>query len=319
MSSNPHDRLVKKALSNPADAAGELRSVMPAELAARIDWSALTLEPGSLVDDEGREWQTDLLFRAPLQGQPARSAFVYLLIEHQSTVDRWMPLRMLVYLGRIWTRIRERGEPRLPLVVPVVLHNGTTAWTSPRRLSELLDLDEETRALSRDFIPDLELLIDDLARISEPELLARPMSPLAKLVLWVLRAVRLGYDPRSLPRWAEQLRHAKGAAGLEALLLLFGYLTRVEGGQPLLEALLEKDVGDDAREIAMTLKDQWEAEGRAKGRAEERANVLLKLLQLKFGPLDGDTQNRVREASPEELDKWIERVLTAETLERLFA
>lgn len=61
------------------------------------------------------------------------------------------------------------------------------------------------------------------------------------------------------------------------------------------------------------------AEARAEGRAEERAEVLLKLLGLRFGPLSATIEDRVREATPERLERCVERVLTAETLDEVFA
>ncbi|MCA9708318.1 MAG: DUF4351 domain-containing protein [Myxococcales bacterium] len=56
------------------------------------------------------------------------------------------------------------------------------------------------------------------------------------------------------------------------------------------------------------------AEGKAEGRLEGKAEILLKLLSLRFGPLDGATRARVEAAPPEQLDAWAERVLSAPTL-----
>jgi len=43
------------------------------------------------------------------------------------------------------------------------------------------------------------------------------------------------------------------------------------------------------------------------------------LLRLKFGELDGSTERRLEAAALEQLDRWSERVLTAESLEVMFA
>ena len=101
MPTNPHDVLVKKTLANPENAEGKLRAILPAKVATLVDWSTLKTERGSFVDLDAREWHTDLLFSAKLAG---REALLYLLLEHQSTVDPWMPLWMLTYMGR-------RGRP----------------------------------------------------------------------------------------------------------------------------------------------------------------------------------------------------------------
>jgi predicted transposase/invertase (TIGR01784 family) len=317
---SPHDRLVKKALGAPEHAAGELRAVLPAALCSRIDWSTLRAERGSFVDEDAREHHTDLLFSAELGDT---RALLYLLFEHQSTPDRWMPLRMLSYITRIWTAVRESGKERLPVVIPVVLHHGPSGWNVARRLTDLLDADAALRTVAAPYIPEVELLIDDLARVSEVELAHRSMTALAKLTLWLLRAVRVGFDEALLTSWAKTLDEAERTAGPEALGLLVVYLTEVEGGAELLDAIVDAGVSDDVREVTMGWAKKWleqgREEGREEGRAEGRAELLLKLLELKFGPLTTATVERVRNARLEDLDRWAERVLTASTLDTILA
>jgi hypothetical protein len=60
---------------------------------------------------------------------------------------------------------------------------------------------------------------------------------------------------------------------------------------------------------------EGEARGRAEGRAEERSAVLTKLLVLKFGPLEPAQQARIAAATPEQLDRWLEQVLTAGSID----
>ena len=374
VTASPHDALVKRTFSVPANAAGEIRAVLPEALAARIDWESLALEPGSFVDDEGRERHTDLLFSALLDG---RSARIYVLFEHQqvaaeiagwiaerdavrfargrrrnaeafrrsdpgearlvpparrrasfcsnlpSTVDRWMPLRVLVYMTRIWTALREEGQGSLPVILPIVVHHSETGWIAPRRLSELLAGGEALLEQARPYVPDFELLIDDLTRVPEAELAQRAMAAHAKLVVWALRAVRVGFDPALVRIWARALDEVLKVAGVEALELFLRYLSEVEGGPAIYQALLTAGVSEDANEVAMSLRKQWvdegRAEGREEGRAEGRAEVVLKQLQLKFGPLPEATRERVRNASVEELDRWAERILSAPSLDETLA
>lgn len=101
---------------------------------------------------------------------------------------------MLVYMGRIWASLRDAGAAKLPVILPVVLHHSETGWTAARRFSELLDADDELLALARPFVPDFALTIDDLTGVAEIALLERQMTALAKVVMWMLRAVRVGFD-----------------------------------------------------------------------------------------------------------------------------
>jgi hypothetical protein len=60
-------------------------------------------------------------------------------------------------------------------------------------------------------------------------------------------------------------------------------------------------------------------EGRQEGRREGEAEMLLRLLRIRFGTLSADTEARVQEADPETLLQWSERVLTAATLDEVLA
>ncbi|WP_408639281.1 Rpn family recombination-promoting nuclease/putative transposase [Nocardia yamanashiensis] len=41
---NPHDAYFRQVMSRPADAAGELRAVLPEAVTARLDWETLALQ-----------------------------------------------------------------------------------------------------------------------------------------------------------------------------------------------------------------------------------------------------------------------------------
>ena len=60
------------------------------------------------------------------------------------------------------------------------------------------------------------------------------------------------------------------------------------------------------------------ARGRAEGRAEGSANLLLRLLRLRFGVLPADLEARVRGSSTEELETWSDTIFDAQSLEDLF-
>jgi hypothetical protein len=60
---------------------------------------------------------------------------------------------------------------------------------------------------------------------------------------------------------------------------------------------------------------EYIAKGKAEGEAHGRAVLLLKLLQLKLGPLPDAVTARVQSASIAELDAWAERVLSATALD----
>ena len=68
--------------------------MLPSSMAEMVDWEELKLEPGSYVDENLVGTQSDLLFSCTFRGRPG---FLYFLVEHQTTVDPIMPLRIARY------------------------------------------------------------------------------------------------------------------------------------------------------------------------------------------------------------------------------
>lgn len=58
--------------------------------------------------------------------------------------------------------------------------------------------------------------------------------------------------------------------------------------------------------------------GHKEGRREGQEQVLCKLLTQRFGPLPEDIRTRLRRADAESLERWLERLLSAPSLEALF-
>jgi predicted transposase YdaD len=114
----------------PANAASQLRAVLPPGIAARVDLARLAPVPGSFVDEALKWRHFDVLFTAPPDG---KDTFVYVLVEHQSSDDPLMALRVLRYVTRIWDQY-EREHPkarRLPAVIPLVVYRGMTDGPAP--------------------------------------------------------------------------------------------------------------------------------------------------------------------------------------------
>lgn len=67
------------------------------------------------------------------------------------------------------------------------------------------------------------------------------------------------------------------------------------------------------------IREEGRQEGRQEGRREGEAEMLLRLLRIRFGTLPVDTEAHVQAADPKTLLRWSERVLTAATLDEVFA
>jgi predicted transposase/invertase (TIGR01784 family) len=303
----------------PANAASQLRAVLPPGLAARLDLGRLTPVPAGFVD-EALKWRySDLLFTAPLDGQ---EAFVYLLAEHQSSADPLMAFRMLRYVTRIWDQhLRDHPRARLlPAVIPLVVHHGHTRWASPIQLLDLIDLDPSAKHAAQAYLPRFEFLLDDLSGVDSDQLLDRKLTPAALITLLLLKTA--AGNPRitaQLRPWADQLRAVLDQpGGGEAFLAILTYI-EVVGEAPTSELRdLAASLGPDAEEAYVTTADMLRAEGEARGEARGRAEALVEMLTVKFGPLPESVPQTVHAASSAQIKAWAARAVTADTLDQVF-
>ncbi len=61
------------------------------------------------------------------------------LLEFQSTSDKTIPVRMLLYIFQLYDLLfRSSTKGLLPGVFPVALYNGSRRWTVPINLRELI-------------------------------------------------------------------------------------------------------------------------------------------------------------------------------------
>jgi hypothetical protein len=124
-----------------------------------------------------------------------------------------------------------------------------------------------------------------------------------------------------------------GGPGMGKSAILSAWLTRREAtGEQVspeaLQALLEREIGPETKDIIVTPGQQLIEQGRQQGleqgleqgRQQAIQALLLRQLRLRFGDaVDSHVEQRVATASAEELETWSMRVLSAATLAELFA
>ncbi len=286
----PHDKLFKIGFSDPETTAGFLSSQLPPALTAAIDWSSLRLEPGSFIDSQFRQSESDLLFHARAK---EHAVAIYLLFEHQTTEDRQIALRLLRYMVRIWeTHLKRETGVLLPVIVPVVLAQNDRSWVIKADLASLLEIPVELEAVLRPFVPDFAFRLIQLAEIPFEAIAG---TPAGIMILRTLKAERSG-DLLADPVWDESL--------LDLLpRLIFEMLLRY-----ILHADIDKDDFDnkinmfqkaETRTAAMSLAEQLRQEGRQEGRQE----AILAYLQIRFGPVPKGLVEAMRQvADPTHLE-----------------
>lgn len=315
-----HDHSYKLLFSHPEMVADLLRGFVHEDWVEQLDFASLERVSGSYVADDLRDRESDVIWRA----RWGRDwLYVYLLLEFQSTVDPFMAVRVMVYLGLLYQDLIRsqnlRAHDRLPPVLPIVLYNGKAPWTAAENVGDLIA--DVPGGLER-YRPDLLYLLLDEGRYSESEL-----APLRNLAAAVFR-VENSTDPEALARVLDALLAWIGAPEQASLrdafvvwlnrVVLRGKLPGVEF--PQLNDLQEirTMLAERATDWTQTWKQQGRQEGLAEGVQKGEAALLLRQLELRFGPLTEADRARLVEANADTLLRWGERILTATTLAEVF-
>lgn len=313
----PHDALVKLTFSRIEHAAQMFRSVLPPALVAQIDFRTLKRAPGSFVDEVFRDRFTDLVFSVRAAG---RDALLYILYEHQSKVEPLLILRIWTYLAEMWNEhAKNHGDAgRLPLIIPVVVHHSATGWTAATTMDEVVDHTPALCDALGDCMPRLGFFLDDLSVQEDDALRARAMDAMPTLAMLALKHARNAKDLRDKVRsWADLMQELLGSpSGVRSLALIVRYLLLASDIVPdELQSILTTSVGPRGNEAFMTGAEILQS----RSRIEERRKILQRLLTLRFGALSDDTLAILDRAQPEELERWVDRVITAQSLDDVFA
>lgn len=118
----PHDAAFRQFLANPDVARDFMQIHLPAELCALCDLSTLKLESSTFVEEDLRQYASDILWS--MKTTSGDDGYIHLLLEHQSTADKNMAFRQMRYAIAAMQRHLEAGHKTLPLVIPVLFYHG---------------------------------------------------------------------------------------------------------------------------------------------------------------------------------------------------
>lgn len=320
---HPHDAFFRYVFSKPRHAHGLLHHLLPASLSHRLLWPTLRLEPGSFIDPRLAATASDVLLSIRLRGSPT-PVLLYLLFDHQSTVDSLMPLRMLGYAHRAWCEYLERHDAiagHIPVLVPLLFYQGERPWTAARRLSDLHQLPGAPPHDLPIFI-ELDMILHELRVDVLPP---HGLTMLVRAALSVMKLVAAAdfTNVAALAQWIRQVRHADGEDDSSALL---HYIFHTHPNKRIIDTIAE-ELPPDMRNHVMSIAEELMADGRElgqrdgqrEGQRQGQATLIQRLLTQRFGTLPPRVVQRVQAGTLPELERWSMRLLAAATLDDVFA
>lgn len=278
--SQVHEALLALFRYQPGLAPGLLRDALHVELPT---YTESRIESAELTDVQPAEYRADLVVllydTRPVLG---------IIVEAQLAIDERKRFSWPVYVAGL------RARMRCPVCLFVVTEDEAVA----RWASKDIALGGESRlrpfVLGPSRVPEV---VDEIRAKSDPE-----------LAVLSARAHGRNADVDRAARIADAAIAATRDLDDERKRLYFDFV----------HAALSEAVKRSLQAMKSAKYEYMSDFGRkafAEGQAEGSARLLLKLLQLKFGPLPESVIGRVQSAKIEELDRWGEHVLNAQSLE----
>lgn len=134
-----HDNFVKKVMESPVAACEFLEELLPAEYRDMLDLTTLKVEKESYIEDSLKSRLSDIVYSVqtkPNDAGKTDTTLVYALVEHQSSPDYLIALRLWKYSLLLLERHTKKRN-KLPIILPLVLYNGKKKYNVPMNLWEL--------------------------------------------------------------------------------------------------------------------------------------------------------------------------------------
>ena len=153
---NEHDKIFRTVLDKKTDVSKFLNKF----LGLNIKTEELEKYNSSYIDPKFKNKEADIVYRI-------KDKNIFLLIEHQTKIDKDMPYRLLDYSNGIMKSASE--DKKRPSVIPIVLYTGKTKWKIENETIEKQQFFKEVKLIDGEFnlidINDFskkELLEDDI-------------------------------------------------------------------------------------------------------------------------------------------------------------
>ncbi len=98
-----------------------LSIICPKDSLKAVDLNTLSLQSNSFIEKDGGYRFSDVIYQTRILEKPG---YLFYLLEHQSTPDRWMALRMQTYLMNFLNKQVRQGAKKLPPFFLMVFYHS---------------------------------------------------------------------------------------------------------------------------------------------------------------------------------------------------
>ena len=315
------DTLYKQLFAHPEIVRDLLTAFLTVDWARALEVDAFERVNASYTSDHGKTRHEDVVWRARIGGD---WVYVYILLEFQTRPDRWMALRMQVYVGLLYQdlvaqrRLAKHGK--LPPVLPIVLYRGRRPWHAATELAQLMW--QAPDGLQHLQAQQKYLLIDQHH--------CRSVGKHGNVVAILFRLMRSRTDAEmraALALFVERMKAPDMQAARDSLTRWLGMTLQEEFNETSISLEEEPTMLFDKKFKRYEDLLEYEAieKGRAKGREEGRQEglriILRDLLQelVADDSMSVEVSEKISAANSEQLQAWIKSLAKGANPRQLFA
>jgi predicted transposase/invertase (TIGR01784 family) len=317
-----HDPIYRRIFNRPQIMKEILSKFASGPWVKHLDFSTLAPVPADFISRYLKKYEGDLIWHVRYGRGPGEWFYIFVLMELQSSVQRFMALRMLGYVVQLCEVLLDHGRylpqrrPKrlLPPVLPVVLYNGEEPWTAPLSLAELFQKVEGFTP------PDFQYIVLDVNNYKPEEL--KPVETVTSGVFLLEQSKDIEELQHVLDDLEKIVKDPNLSYDIASLVSDLAIKLNLGSEElPRFETLEEVKMSLIQRAGKWT--QEWKEEGRKEGHKEGHkegsrlatAKILKNQLQLRFGALPTWALDRIDRTDVDTLERWAYRVFDATSLE----
>ena len=320
---NPHDKGYKRIFSIKKHFLHFIKKYIALEWMMELEEEDLELIDKEYITDQFDTYESDLVYKVHTK---EGAVYLFFLLELQSYNDFTMSFRLLIYMTAIWLdhfkncdkNKRSKKGYRLPAIMPIVLHNSERNWTASCKFSHMIN----NAQLFGKYVVDFEYALVSVNTLTESKISSSNT---------LIDNIFLADRKRTRQEWTDgiaELMHrirAMDTNDLNEWITWFSNVIRKLNEDERGELITQLKEGDEKdmcssferllnKEKADGRAEGWK-DGREKGKAEDRAEAVIELLE-DLGALSDSLKTCIMEQTDLELlKKWHKAAAKAASIE----
>jgi len=306
MDIQPHDSFFKQIFSNPKRVK-LLLDIFAKDVAKSIH--SITPVNTEKFSSKSQKFMLDLLFSCKVKDQ---DAYIRIVLEHKSYLDKELPIQLLYYNAAIWEEaIKEKDY--YPPIINIVFYHGKGEWNIPTSLPVLEDQNLEK------YVSKLNYILIDLNKVSDEDIISETHQDLC--TQWAMLAMKHIFDSikgfiKVLELIADYIKSQEHIEKSHCIFLTLDYIVSVKNNPEEVESILKELTGGDKK--VMTLTEKWMMEGLQKGLIKAKKDAIKSAILIKFGVLPKELEEKIETTDDiQALDEMFKKVILAGKIEEV--